>query len=136
MLAGAGGAAAAIAVALAAHGCASLAIVNRTRAKAESVAARVRTAHPTALVAVGDDGRRGYDLAVNATSLGMRPDDALPFADDVLARVGLVAECVVAPETTRLLARAGELGIAVHGGLPMLRAQMELVLRFMGVDGV
>ena len=136
VLAGAGGAAAAIAVALAAHGCASLAIVNRTRAKAERLAARVRLAHPKTAVAVGDDGRRGYDLAVNATSLGMRPDDALPFGDDVLARVRLVAECVVAPETTRLLARARELGIAVHGGLPMLRAQMELVLRFMGVDGV
>lgn len=138
LLAGAGGAAAAIAVALAEHGAAALTIVNRTVAKAEALAVRVRAAHPGVVVeAVGAaDEHRDWDLAINATSLGMRPDDAVPFSDAVLAHVAVVAECVVAPETTRLLARARELGRTIHGGLPMLRAQMELMLRFMGVDGV
>lgn len=48
--------------------------------------------------------------------------------------VRLVADCVVAPEHTRLLARAADHGAAVHTGVPMLAAQMELMLRFVGVD--
>lgn len=136
LLAGAGGAAAAIACALAEHGCASLTVVNRTRRKAADLVARVGSVFPKVVLSVGDDPQRRYDLAINATSLGMRDIDRVPFDDGQIARVALVAECVVAPETTRLLARARELGRGVHGGLPMLRAQMELMLRFMGVDGV
>jgi shikimate dehydrogenase len=134
LLAGAGGAAAAIAHALAAHGCASLTFVNRTPAKAEALARRVTAVHPRLAARLADAQGHRYDLAVNATSLGMRPDDPLPFADEVLDRTRLVAECVVAPETTVLLARARARGVAVHGGLAMLSAQMELMLRFMGVD--
>lgn len=133
LLAGAGGAASAIAFALAAHGAASIDVVNRTRAKADALASRVRRAFPRVAVGVGDDDRRTYDLAVNATLLGMRPDDALPFAAGALGRFRLVAECVVAPETTRLLERARERGCEVHTGVPILSAQMELMLRFMGV---
>jgi len=134
LLVGAGGAAAAIAVALAQHGCAALAIVNRTPAKAAALAERVRRAVPGVAVGVGDDPAARWDVAVNATSLGMRPDDPLPMSDDVLRRTALVAECVLAPETTALLARAAALGCRVHGGVPMLAAQMDLMLRCMGVD--
>jgi shikimate dehydrogenase len=134
LLAGAGGAAAAIAHALAAHGCASLTLVNRTRAKAEALARRVSAAHPRIETTLADAADRRYDVAINATSLGMQPDDALPFGDDVLDRTRLVAECVVAVETTAVLARARDRGVAVHTGVPMLSAQLELILRFMGVD--
>lgn len=132
ILAGAGGAASAIAFALARHGCASLAIVNRTAAKATTLAAQVRAAFPGVDVHVDDDGRR-WDVAINATSLGMRPGDALPLSRDVVARAALVAECVLAPEMTPLLALARELGRPIHPGLPMLTAQMDLLLDFMGV---
>lgn len=134
LLVGAGGAAAAIAFALAGHGCASLAITNRTASKADALAARVRGAFPSVRVEDGDAAGRRYDLAINATSLGMKADDALPMSDDVLARSRLVAECVIAPEVTRLLERARELGRAIQTGVPMLAAQMDLMLRFMGVD--
>lgn len=133
LLVGAGGAASAIALALAAHGAASLTIVNRTRAKAATLADRVRAARPNVRVAIGDAAERRYDIAVNATSLGMRDGDALPLTDDQIDRATLVAECVVAPEITPLLATARARGRAIHGGVPMLHAQIELMLRFMGV---
>ena len=132
LLVGAGGAAAAIAFALARHGCASLTIENRTPSKATSLATRVRAAFPDVRVQVGDPGGR-YDIAINATSLGMKADDELPLSRDAIERTALVAECVVAPEFTPLLEAAREKGRAIHTGVPMLTAQMDLILRFMGV---
>ena len=72
-----------------------------------------------------------FDLAINATSLGMKPDDALPLPRDVIAAAGLVAECVIAPEITPLLEAALALGRPIHTGVPMLAEQMALMLEFM-----
>lgn len=134
LLAGAGGAASAVAFALAKHGCASLCIVNRTAAKADELAARVKRAFPALRVVTDATSLRRIDIAVNGTSLGMQPHDALPFPDSVIARSALVAECVIAPEMTRLLQSARRHGKAIHTGVPMLEAQLEMILRFMGVD--
>ena len=41
---------------------------------------------------------------------------------------------MIAPEVTRLLEVARQRGCAIHTGVPMLEAQLELMLRFMGVD--
>ena len=134
LLVGAGGAAAAIAFALARHGCTSLTIKNRTASKAASLAARVRQAFPNVQTR-SDDGEDGvWDVAINGTSLGMQPDDALPMSRAIIERSALVADCVIAPEMTRLLQVARERGRAIHTGVPMLTAQMALMLRFMGVD--
>ena len=132
LLAGAGGAGAAIAFALARHGSASLTIENRTRARAEFLAMRVRDTYPHADVRVGHRPGATYDVAINATSLGMAPGDPLPLSDAVLDAASLVAECVVTTDTTPLLAAARARGKAVHGGLAMLEAQLELLLDFMG----
>ncbi|WP_110649282.1 hypothetical protein [Salinicola peritrichatus] len=48
----------------------------------------------------------------------------------------LVAECVIAPEMTKLLKLARSRGKAIHTGMPMLTAQMELMLRFMSGGGI
>lgn len=134
LLVGAGGAAAAIAFALARHGCASLVVANRTASKGADLARRVREAFPK-LKAVASDGEGGsYDLAINATSLGMNADDALPMSQRTIERSALIAECVVAPETTRLLEVARDRGRSVHTGVPMLAAQLDLMLRFMAVE--
>lgn len=133
LLAGAGGAASAIAFALAKHGCASLAIVNRTGAKAESLASRVRAAFPALPVSVHLDPAARFDIAINGTSLGMRAAEPLPFSVDVIERSNLVAECVIAPEMTTLLKTAHSMGRAIHTGVPMLAAQLELMLEFMEI---
>ncbi len=134
LLAGAGGAAAAVAFALAKHGCASLRIVNRTPQKAAVLAARVREAFPSVDAAPSVSARARFDLAINATSLGMNANDALPFSDAMIDASALVAECVLAPEMTPLLELARRRGHAVHTGVPMLNAQLEMMLAFMGVN--
>lgn len=131
LLVGAGGAGAAIAFSLVRHGCKSLRIENRSASKAVALAARVREAFPRAKVEVHDAAGVRYDLAINATSLGMNAEDDLPLSSDVIDRSALVAECVASPETTRLLELARRRGRAVHSGVPMLAAQLELMLEFM-----
>ena len=74
--------------------------------------------------------------AVNVirTSLGMKPGDDLPFSAAIVDRASLVAECVIAPEITPLLELARRNGRKVHTGVPMLAAQMNMLLEFMGVQ--
>ena len=135
LLLGAGGAASAIAIALARHGCAALAIENRTSERAEVLAAAVAKAFPECAVTAKRQEQAAFDLVINATSCGMRPGDPSPLSRERLARAGLVAECVVAQEMTPLLQIARDLGRPTHPGLPMLEAQIELMVRFMGVPG-
>lgn len=132
LLLGAGGAAAAIAFALANHRCASLRIVNRTQATATALAQRLLGQFPHLDVRVGAAGEESYDIAINATSLGMQSSDPLPMSATLVERCGLIAECVVAPEMTPLLELARSRRRMVHTGIPMLSSQIELMLRFMG----
>ncbi len=99
-----------------------------------SLASRVRAAFPEVQVQTGDAKGDHFDLAINATSLGMRADDELPMTHDLVERSALIADCVIAPEMTRLLEVARETGRRFHTGVPMLTAQMEMMLRFMGVE--
>jgi shikimate dehydrogenase len=131
LLVGAGGAAAAVAFALAKYGCASLTIVNRTEKKAVTLAAQVQEAWPQTQIHAGAISGKNYDIAINATSLCMKSDDELPMSMETIEASSLVAECVIAPEMTRLLTVAKTKGRAIHTGVPMLAAQMNLMLRFM-----
>jgi shikimate dehydrogenase len=134
LLAGAGGAASAIAFALAEAGAEALTILNRTAAKAEDLAARVAAAYPSCATngtgAAGDVG--GYDLIANATSAGLRAGDPLPLPVEALHAGQVVAEAIMEPAETPLLAEARARGATVHPGLPMLRCQIELMARHMG----
>lgn len=133
LLVGAGGAASAIAYALARHGCASLTMLNRTRARADALADRLREAFPHLPVRTEEALGARYDLAVNGTCLGMQQHDSLPLDERQIRSARLVAECVLAPERTALLTRAAQLGIATHGGMHMLQAQMTAHLAYLGV---
>ncbi len=132
LLSGAGGAASAVAFALAKHRCASLCIINRTQSKGDELAARIRRAFPAVRVTNDAQSATRFDIAINGTSLGMKPDDDLPLSESAIERSALIAECVIAPEMTRLLELARQRGRAIHTGVPMLEAQLDLILRFMG----
>jgi shikimate dehydrogenase len=134
LLLGAGGAASAIAFALAEAGARRVTVANRTRAKAQAVADRVRRAFPGADVAVGDADPRDHDMVVNATSLGMRPEDPLPLDVDLLRQDVLVAEIIMKPELTPLLEQARQRQCPIHYGRHMLDRQVELMARFMLAD--
>ncbi|HMO30871.1 shikimate dehydrogenase [Enterovirga sp.] len=130
-LVGAGGAASAIAFAVAEAGAAHLTLANRTRAKAEDLCARILAAYPGASVSVGDADPSGHDIVINGTSLGMRASDSLPLDAERLAPPMVVAEVIMVPEITPLLAAAREKGCRIHLGKPMLDHQLELMADFL-----
>lgn len=132
LLLGAGGAAAAIAHALVESGVQRLSIANRTHAKAQAMAERVRASAPGGVVvdAVEADPR-GYDLVVNATSLGMKETDALPIDTSLLEPTTLVAEIIMKPEMTALLQAGQARGCPIHLGRHMLDEQVQLMGRYM-----
>ncbi|MBL3609339.1 shikimate dehydrogenase [Rhodovulum sulfidophilum] len=131
-LLGAGGAGAAIAFALAEAGVRRLTIVNRSQDKAEDLAARVAQAYPEVPVAAGAPETASRDLIVNATSLGLKPDDPLPLDDTAFHTGQVVADAIMDPVETRLLAAARAAGARVHPGLPMLRQQIRLMAEHLG----
>jgi shikimate dehydrogenase len=118
---GAGGAARGVVHALLAEGAPEVRIVNRTRERAEALAAgfgRVR---------VFDWGDRGAlvdaALLANSTSLGMSGQPPLEIALDGLPPTALVTDLVYNPLETPLLVRARALGHATVDGLGMLLHQ-------------
>ena len=133
LLLGAGGAASAIAFSLAGRGASALTIANRTQEKARALAGRVAAAFPACRVMNGPPDPTGFDLVVNGTSLGLKPNDPLPIAPDTLASNTIVAEVVMKPERTALIDAAASKGCPVHLGRHMLEAQVRLLAEFLGV---
>ena len=127
---GAGGAAAGIGFALLRHGVATLGIHNRTAARAEALVARLRTAFPLGAIASAGPDPAGKEIVINATSLGLKPGDALPVDAALLTPAMLAAEVVMDPDITPFLAAAARAGCVTHGGLPMLMEQIPILAEF------
>lgn len=125
LLLGAGGAGRAAALLLAEVGVARLNLLNRTSAKAEALASEIASRCPETMVEVGYPQEENVDLIINATSLGLRPDDPLPLD---LARFSLrgtkaVFDMVYRPAETPLIKHAAESGARAVNGLGMLLFQ-------------
>ena len=133
LLLGAGGAGSAVAFALAAAGVARLALANRTRGKVERLAAEIRNWFPDAPVVVGDADPTNADIVVNTTSLGMNEGDPLPIAVETIPPAALVAEIIMKPATTPLLAAAEACGNPIHRGRHMLDQQIPLMADFLKI---
>ena len=130
-LAGAGGAASAIAFSLAQAGVDRITVANRSSDKAESLIGRLREKYPAISVSVGTRDPSGHEIVVNATSLGLRPGDALPLDVTRLDAAQIVAEIIMDPAETALLKAARERGCRVHEGAPMLASQIRHMAAFM-----
>jgi shikimate dehydrogenase len=132
-MAGAGGAGTALAFAMGGAGIAALTIHNRTRSKAVNLVARVGATFPNCEVKLGTADASGYDMVVNATSLGLKPDD--PFSFDITSAdsTALFAEVVMKPEFTPMLIAAQARGHKVHSGIHMLNGQLDMMMRFFGL---
>ena len=118
-VAGAGGAARAVVHALAQAGAASVAVYNRTTAKAESV---VELASGVAHVGRASDARDA-DIVINATSVGMAgtPASASIAVDAGLLRDSqIVVDLVYHPLQTPLLLAAANAGARAVNGVGML----------------
>lgn len=124
VLLGAGGAGRTAALKLASEGVAELSLVNRTARKAESLGREIHERFPGVRVAVGYP-RGDTDLLLNATSLGLKPDDGSPLDEAVfpVERAAAVYDMIYRPAETRLLARARAAGCRAANGLGMLLYQ-------------
>ena len=120
----AGGAGRAAALKLASEGAGMLFLVNRTISKAEAMAAEIRRRFTRQEVTVGYPKNK-VDLVINATSLGLRPEDDLPFDPNQfsLKQTRGVYDLIYRPAETPLLKAAKAAGCRTANGLGMLLYQ-------------
>jgi len=113
---GAGGAARAALYALLGAGAADVAVLNRTRARAERMVAELGGGR-----VVGEPVRA--DIVVNATSVGLQGVKASPLAADTVGAGSCVVDMVYRDGGTRLLEQATARGAIGVDGLEVLIAQ-------------
>jgi len=135
---GAGGAARAAVVGLADIGVSEIRIVNRTVARAESLAGIVSD-QDVVVRALDwekrDEALAGAGLLVNTTTLGMEGQAPLHINLDSLSEAAVVNDIVYAPLETELLSAARARGNPAVDGLGMLLHQARAGFReWFGVD--
>jgi shikimate dehydrogenase len=133
-LVGAGGAGAAIAVALLDAGVASLAVHDVDADRRTALMRRLDRHRPGVAVATAEPALADADIAVNATPLGLRESDPLPFAPEFMRVGGLVADIIMAPRDTPLLHAAAALGHQIHYGHHMLECQLDSYRTFFWLE--
>ncbi|MER5889015.1 shikimate dehydrogenase [Streptomyces sp. NPDC001941] len=133
VLVGTGGAGSAVAAAILAAGADRLGLYDTDTARLTALAARLDAYWPGRVDALDGPRPDGADLVVNATPLGLRPDDPLPFPLQGLAPHCVVADIVMKPRETRLLREAAARGHRIHHGIHMLEGQLASYRAFFGL---
>lgn len=126
LLLGAGGAAAAALHALLDDGAEGVTVMNRTPGRARALLEALPHAGRATVVEAGRVGSgEAFDLVVNATSLGLAPQDALPLdlEDRGAPRVGAALDLVYKPGRTAWVRHARRAGIPADDGREMLLHQ-------------
>ena len=125
---GAGGAGCAVAVELALAG-ASVRVFDVSSSRAKVFAERSqRAGYAVASADFADP--RGSTLVVNATPLGMQPDDPLPVDPTLLSAEMLVAEVVMKPPVTAFLDHARACGCQTQLGEAVMLYQLDDQVEF------
>lgn len=135
LLLGAGGGARAVIHACLQEDVASVDVLNRTIAHAETAVRDVGGGDARLSVLTHRDERSSrYDLVVNATSLGLAPDDTLPM-DLTDLEVRAAFDLVYGRDGTAWTRHARRLGIPARDGMEMLVRQAAASFRlWLGVD--
>lgn len=138
VLLGAGGAARAIAATALTQNCASLAIVNRSRERAVELTNDLKKYFPEEKISFLPspeiqsaesgirDSRNARILVVNATSLGLKPDDSSPISPEFLRSGMAVYDTTYGSHTSALVAAAKERNLPAVDGRSMLAWQGAL----------
>jgi shikimate dehydrogenase len=124
LLLGAGGAGRTAALKVASERVSELFLVNRTLTKAEAVACEIRQRWPDVKVTLGYPDKP-VDLVLNATSLGLKADDTLPFDATRFSPKNAAAayDMIYRPAETPFLKLAKAAGCRTANGLGMLLYQ-------------
>lgn len=127
LLVGAGGAGSAIAHEAARRGARRLAVLDLDAGRRDGLLRRLAAAFPAlaAMPAVPDGFR--FDIACNATPLGMGGETELPYPVDALLSHTLVVDVVPTPAMTPWLQAAARRGLQVQTGPEMVAAQFAHV---------
>ncbi len=134
ILLGAGGAARGAAFGLVAAGIERLIILNRSLARAQSLATELRQVYDGPISGLSDPTRlmpHPASIIINATSLGMH-GDVSPLSAEQLARFAsdtFVYDMVYNPKQTSLLRLAQAMGLRTANGLSMLLHQGALAFK-------
>ncbi len=131
-VAGCGGVGSAIAASLAAADAAAIDLFDAHAASADALRKRLLEHYPKLEVRTGSQDPAGHDIVVNATPLGMKVGDALPFAIERVDSSALVGEVVMKAEHTPLLRAALARGLDVQVGSDMLFEMIPAYLEFFG----
>jgi shikimate dehydrogenase len=125
LILGAGGAGRTAALKLAGSGVSELFLVNRTRIKVEELAEEIRKRFPAPKIHFGYPKSGSIDLLLNATSLGLKPQDPSPCDEKefALKRAGGVYDMIYRPAQTLLLRSAKAAGCRTANGIGMLLYQ-------------
>ena len=129
---GAGGAARGTVFALGEAGVSSIAILNRTQARADALANFVRQQFPNVVVTTNNvDAVKTADIIINTTSVGMMPHtDTSPMPNEIaFPRDTIAFDLVYRPLQTKFLRNAESVGAKTIGGLGMLVHQGALSLK-------
>ncbi len=124
LLLGAGGAGRTAALKLAAEGVKRLYLVNRTMSKAGELAQQINTSGVDAAAQAGYPDE-AVDLVINATSVGLRAEEELPYDSRSfpLSRAGAAYDMIYRPAETPFLKAAKSAGCRTANGLGMLLYQ-------------
>jgi shikimate dehydrogenase len=133
LVVGSGGVGCAIAASFAAARVARIGLFDVNPAAAEALAGRLKENYPKLDVRGGSSDPAGYDVAVNATPLGMKDGDPLPMDVARLSPATFVGEVVMKSEYTPFLKAAREKGCQVQVGTDMLFEQIPAYLEFFGL---
>lgn len=123
LLLGAGGAARATLMGLLEEGATEVLLMNRSTERARAVARRIGGAHARVVPLAEELRGQSFDLVVNATRLGMGPDDPSPLDFELLSRVGAAMDLVYGAHRTAFVLAAEACSIRATDGSEMLVQQ-------------
>jgi shikimate dehydrogenase len=136
LVVGVGGGGVAIATSLAARGAGCIALFDSTPGRTDAVAAKLGAEFGVEVVSVGSPDPAGYHLVVNATPLGLKAGDPLPFDVARLDADTAVVDILMKNQPTPLLRACLARGITAHPGFEMLVQQVPEYLSFFGYDAL
>jgi len=122
LLIGAGGAGRAIAFAVGSAGARSLAIFDVDERRAEDLAEAVAAA-TGCHTHVGAPDPHGCEIVINATPLGMKPDDPMPVDPNRIEQGSIVVDIINSSDPTPLCIAARARGCRTQSGRPMHEGQ-------------